>query len=362
MTSQPRLPAGARQHAAAAGGRWTSKPVPHVVDDHVGFNDLVGEPSDWTERFARLSWALVTFTRSVSTDDNGNKTVTVTTDCDPPDMVLLARKGDAQYWNGDRWNEDYQTRKLWCADITTEMLREGLVDTAYPDVIGGDEPRLGGIQTAMVAASNCRHRPRGGVHVLTGAVAQLRGLRLLQSMAPAEGWETKLGDYTVPSDIRGLHRDCFVDAAQAYKNLPKPPWADGVPWGPQPVAGHATNSDGGDVFVGEHGDLLWRALTETDHNGLSPLKAGATGSVTTYVTRHLIAAAVLYDETAAEQLTSDLFVGVEQRNRAAARDRALSVFANAYLNSNREPFRHDWNDEQQRRIRGFIETVEGLEP
>ena len=361
MTSQPRSPAGARHGTVAAGGRWTSKPVPDVVDGVVGFNDLVGAPSDWTERSARLRWALVTFTRSVVTTVSANQVVTITTDCDLPHMKLLAKKGDVHYWNGDKWNGDHQTRKLWCADITAQMLQEGLVDTAYPDVIGGVQSRCGGIHTAMDAASNNKYRPRGSVHVLTGAVAQLRGLRLLQSMAPDDGWETKLGNHTVPTGIRELQRMCFVDAAQAYKKLPRPPWEDGVPWGPQYVAGLADANTGGTLFVGEHGDLLWKTLTETERHGSSPLKQGLRGGFDrTETDLEMVVAAALYDKTAQRQLTHGLFDGVAPDDRAGMQRAALAAFTGE-LNPPSGRWSR-WTDVQQQQLREFVAIVEALEP
>ena len=107
---------------------------------------------------------------------------------------------------------------LWGADLTRRMLEEGLVPT-----------NVEAARTVMYAASNPEHEPwRGGPHVLVD------------------------------------------DAVAVYTQL-KP--AQTEPWVPQPTTGYATNHDGDDVFVGEHGDLLWRVLTETDHTGWSPLKA-----------------------------------------------------------------------------------------
>ena len=355
--TQPRMPARARQNNTATGGRWSSKTVPTVADEHFELhNDAVGPANDWTRREVRVGNASVGFDRVVETGDDGNQVVTITADCEPADMLLLARKGDEAYWSGDNWRKHHKDRRTWSADIAVNMLHEGLVATGYGDVNTG-------LAAVMSGIGGTRRLTRRSPHALTAVVAQMRALRLIQSMVGLSfSWETKLGGHIIPHNTTNLLNTCFRDAAYVYERIQRPPWEpDDVPWGPQMVAGHATTVNGHDSFVGEHSDLVWRALTETDHVGLSPLKSGATGSVTTYVTRHLIAAAVLYDDEAAMQLTSDLFVGVEQRNRVAARDRTLRVLTNA-LNSNREPFRHDWNDEQQRRLRGFIETVEGLEP
>ena len=152
---------------------------------------------------------------------------------------------------------------------------------------------------------NEHRKTDGGCHVLTGAVAQLRGLRLIQSMTPSTGWDTMFGGNWLTNQLP-MFRGCFDETLRVYRVLAQPPWTDTEPWGPQPVAGHATTSEGDDVFVGEHADLLWRALTETDYYGLSPLKAG--GSVSTdAAAADLIAGAVLYDQTAATQLTHGLF-------------------------------------------------------
>ena len=108
-----------------------------------------------------------------------------------------------------------------------------------------------------------------------------------------------------------------------------------MPWGAQEVAGHATateigwydpDSDGGvgqPMFVGEHGDLLWKAVTETTSSGLTPLKIGLWRHGSD-ASEQIAVAAALYDETAREQLTTELFVGVDNgEHRTAMRTNIL---------------------------------------
>ena len=164
-------------------------------------------------------------------------------------------------------------------------------------------------------------------HTLTAVVAQIRGLRVLQSMASTQGWSTKLGGYETPREVPGLLVGCFFDVGDQYLRLQRPPWEDMTPWGPQEPAGHATTHYCGDMFVGEHSDLLWRALTETDCTGLSPLKVKIgtpIPSVAWQEMRELVVAAALYDETAAYQLTHGLFDGAHWE-RSHLKERALTV-------------------------------------
>ena len=361
MTTQPRQPVGTRRGDVSVAGRWASKPVPGINPEPVGFNDgVVGEP-DGCDRFDVQIYGLqTTFTRTVETDETGTKVVSVTTDCDDPTMVLLARKGDAGYWS-DGWGDDVEVCRLWSADICRQMLQEGLVSTWYGD---GVEP----IYTAMTAAINDElQNDRFGKHVFTYVIAQLRGLRLLQSMAPADGWDTKFADRAIPISVTGLFDDRFEDMLRVYAALPSPPWdTTGPPHtlrlGPR-VAGQATTYDSAEVFVGENGDLVWRAVTETEQGGLSPLKVGILHRDpinNSDAAGRMCVAAVLYDELAEKQLTSDLFVGIEPvSNRRVVRECTLQTFADA-LNPTEGECR--WTPEQQHRIRGFIKTVEGLEP
>ena len=88
---------------------------------------------------------------------------------------------------------------------------------------------------------------------------------------------------------------------------------------------------------------------------MSPLKEGILRCAAT----GLVTAAALYDKKAQQQITSGLFDGVKQRDRATIRTRALETFADE-LNPRDKPCR--WTAEQQTQIRGFIKTVETLEP
>ena len=121
------------------------------------------------------------------------------------------------------------------------------------------------------------------------------GLRLMQSMSPTA--LERLGWRTITLRHGGLFDERFEDAFHVYAMLPPAP-RRGAGWGPQPVAGHATTSTGRDVFVGENSDLLWRALTETDYYGRSPLKAAMFWEMPTVLRQEMIVAAALYDNTA----------------------------------------------------------------
>ena len=374
---QPRLPVGARKDGVASGGRWASKPVPDLTaGDPLGFNQDVDEPAspkpfDWDKRVVRVANGNIVFERRVETDDAGNDVVTVTSDCDGPELMLLNRKGDIDYWSGDNWRHHTKDRRIWAADIAVNMLRQGLVSTGHGTGVEGLQAV---VNKATVGALHGL-----GPNALTGVVAQIRALRLLQSMTNgSKRWHTTLGGSPIPTGTYGLMLSRFKDVLGVYQKLPKPPWDDttppGLPWGPQLVAGHASlhTWNGGareSMFVGENNDLLWRALTETDNDGLSPLKAGLGVGGFSQWSRHMIVAAALYNETAERQLTSDLFVGVgfgervspfqrvEERNDALIKTR--DVFLNALTPETGECC---WTAEQQQRIRGFVDVIENLEP
>ena len=352
-----------------AGGRFTNKTVPSLKDDTIGFG-ADPSPCDWTTHTIKIFGMETTFTRTVDTDG----VVSVATDCDPPDMLLLARKGDRGYWSGNTWSKHHKDRRLWSADIARRMLEEGLVATGW-------EPDTEPIRTAMLAASSPRSRTAGtGLstvvpHALTTIVAQLRGLRLIESSAPAEGWATKLGGYNIPARRRGLLSDCFSTAAGVYRWLPPPPWDDAdpvgvVPWRWETIWGDRSVSagHGPGCFVGDHGDLVWRALTETNLSGLSPLKNKLRdGYDGTQADWDMIATAVLYDDVAARQLTTDLFVGVETSEQPRVRSRTLKLLDYALNPQNYHgprkwsaPDERRWSPTEQQRIRGFVETVEAL--
>ena len=352
MTTQPRQRAG-----SAVGGRWASKQAPDVTNAMVCFNDAaVAAPNDWDRRAVRIWGLQTTFTRTVDSDG-----VTVTAGCDSPELVLLAYKGDAEYWSDNRtagrkalWSKNNKDRRIWSADITRRMLEEGHVATGYDT--GSD-----GVYTAMKAACSRQRETCDERHTFTSALAQIRGLALVQSMAPAKDWDTKFGGHRLPDRTNDLLKQQFGEVLTTYLSLRQPPWDDGVPWGPQPIAGHATSRLGRDVFVGENGDLMWRALTETDLNGMSPLKAGVIDLPNVPGQQAMVAAAALYDGTAQKQITSGLFDGVDRpRHRAILRTKMVNVFA-GQLNPSGGHIARYWTPEQQDRIRGFIEVIEGLE-
>ena len=361
MNQQPRQQTGTRRNDVSVAGQWASKTPPDINNTQIGFNDdaetgAVANPHGWTKHTVTVEGLQTTFERRVGTDCDGNDVVTITTDCDPPEMLLLAKKGDYDYWSGDTWAKDHPNHRLWCADITAGMLREGLVATE--DLAGS------GPQTAMSAAGHVHYTPTVGPHGLTAVVAQIRGLRLLQSMAPANVWKTKLGGYVIPLGIRRLLADSFSDVSRVYNLLRQPLWGDpeqpATPWGSQAVAGHATTNTGNEIFVGEHGNLLWRAVTETTKGGLSPLKVGIIGSIGSIWVREMVAAAALYDKTAEQQLTTGMFVGFRPRERAPMRTLTLEAF-NAALNPTDDGDCR-WTDEQQNKLREFIKVVEALKP
>ena len=159
-------------------------------------------------------------------------------------MLLLARKGDADYWSGDNWRKNRKDRRLWSADIARRMLEEGLVKT-----VDGYSRSGAGIATVMTEATSASKTRHWGPHLLTGVVAQIRGMRLLQSMAPEVGWDTKLGGVGLRSRSNTLLWEGFCDVSRAYDRLQRPPWDDEMEWGPQEEAGHATTDDGGSVYV-----------------------------------------------------------------------------------------------------------------
>ena len=364
---QPRQPVGARRNNETVAGQFANKPVPDINNEQLGFNTDTAavKPCGWDRRVARVGKIRTVFTRTVETDETGSAVVSVTADCDGPELLLLTKKGDPSYWNFGVWAKDHETRRAWTADITSVMLREGLVDTV--NGTGCD-----GVQTAMTAAARQTRPPDAwpkgwNPHCLTAAVAQIRGLRMLQSMAPpGRYWETKLGGYNLGwlDDRRGLLRDRFEEVCDVYNMLHQPPWdtthLPKTPAGPQPVAGHATTVDGDDfVFVGEHGDLLWRVLTETTHDGMSPLKEWLCRCDSSLTRMNVVVAAVLYDETAEYQLTHGLFDAVPYRDECL-RTHALKTFAEAL-----SPFpdgKCRWSPEQQDKIRGFMDVIEALDP
>ena len=174
-------------------------------------------------------------------------------------------------------------------------------------------------------------------------------------------WWTTLGGHDIPEHTLLVRSACFNAAARAYAGLPRPPWEKShALWGALPD-GYATTSAGEAVFVGENGDLLWRVLTETDHYGWSPLKQEVRWrGGTNQLDGDVIVAAALYDETAAQQVTTVLLAGVGHDNRADTQENVLYIFLQALHPADGDECR--WTPEQQDRIRGFINMVEALKP
>ena len=377
---QPRQPAKTRRGGRTVAGQWNSKQAPDIPDgDTLDFNDTdvrVAVPCVWVQRTVNLWDSSTTFRRVVETDDAGNTTGSVTTGRDDTVLMLLNRKGDIDYWV-EGWVDNRQERHAWCAEIARQMLQDGHIAT-YRGRYGP------GVEKAMAAAGTpgADRVDPDGLHLLTMSLAKIRGLRLLQSMLPP-GWSTVLDGYSTYGDTE-LLRDCYGDAQLAYRTLPQPPWENttlsGVPWGSQDPAGHAQTASG-EVFVGEHSDLLWRVLTEPDRHGMSPMKARLGDGKTFWrstkpmpeahrgleedhlgwlaLNVEIVSAAALYDETAERQLTTCLFDGVETGDRADMQQTVADMFTEA-LNPGVGECR--WTKQQQTRIRGFIDTVEALEP
>ena len=196
MNKQQWHPAGTRQSGAVAGGWSAAIPVPTVEggDSGVGLRNMVGSQGGGVERKTTIWGRKTTYCRSITSDG----TVEVTTDCDDPELLLLAHKGDVGYWSGNNWVKDYRTRQAWTASIAARMLREGHAAADDDD----------GVWVVMSAASSPQQRRsfqstgRVAPHALTGIVAQISGLRLLQTMALADGWDTTLGGFRLPMGPR----------------------------------------------------------------------------------------------------------------------------------------------------------------
>ena len=256
MTIQPRRPAGTRTADVSEGGRWASKPSAGLQRRRRRFSALRWVRSvTWATRTVEYWGMQTTFTRNVETTNGGGKVVTINSDCDDPTVLLLARKGDPQYWNGDTWANRHEDCLVWCVDIACRMLNEGLIATGYDS---NDEA----IAAAMSAASNPnRTQPYrfvvdedrlAATHTLTETVAQIRGLRLLQSMAPTERWSTRLGAYDIPQQNT-------VVAVESRRRCRR-----GVPTVASPPLGKHNNTLGGAADSGARNQrprrthLCWR--------------------------------------------------------------------------------------------------------
>ena len=162
--------------------------------------------------------------------------MSVTADCDDPTTLLLARKGDIGYWSGETWSKHDDDRRIWCSDIACRMLEEGLVATKP----GKYSDYREGIAAATQAAGGQEHDYTDDPHALTAVVAQIRGLRVLQSMAGhgSPDWYTTLNGWDIPEHTLLLRSVCFNTVARVYSGLCQPPWyPDDALWGPQEVAG-----------------------------------------------------------------------------------------------------------------------------
>ena len=190
------------------------------------------------------------------------------------------------------------------------------------------------------------------------------------AVAANDGTSRRLGHNTrrvsTPDGAALLLERCFTDAFRVYNMLPRPPWTDGVSWRAEQTAGYATDCAGGNVFIGADGDLLWRSWTETDHNGLSPLRAAlATRFGVSRTNRKELAAAALHEPIFQRQLTTGLFegfdttaTGVINRN-SLIKCNAMDVF---YYALNSPAGERRFIPEEQSRLREFIDTIELLQP
>ena len=96
MNSQQRVAAGARHSGEPAGGRWASKTVPTIKTGEFGFGvdtPPIGAVHDWTEQTVKIWGTRTTFHRTVETNEAGDDVATVTTNCDGPELLLLAKPG-----------------------------------------------------------------------------------------------------------------------------------------------------------------------------------------------------------------------------------------------------------------------------
>ena len=241
----------------STGGRFAQKPVPTIETSDLDFNtrDVIGPPCDWHTRTVHVNDTDIVFERHPETSGTA---VSVTTNCDPPDMLLLHRKNDVDYWSYEKWCAYRDETLLWTVEIARQMLEEGFVATGYDD-------NDAGIRTVMTTAGGGFFSSLSSSrNALSRVVAHIRGLRLLQSMAGhSPEWRTGFGGRSVPDDVWGSLAERYETVCGVYHWSRRPPWSSRPQWGPQTVAGHATTVDGNDMFVGEHSDLLWRALTET---------------------------------------------------------------------------------------------------
>ena len=209
------------------------------------------------------------FTRDINDDG----VITVTTDTDDPALWKLARKGDTDYWTHQYWNDD-EGRRMWTADIVARMLEEGLiaVDEYGPGI---------GMDAAITAMpSHEEDSAKYGSHAVTATIARIRGLRLIQELVPNTFDDAAMyGLFNRNNpDTDAARGELLVKTrGHVYSQFDRPPWRNGPPWTETDEHGYATGDTGNKVFVGEKGDLLWRALTEQDrHGGHRSKRSGRT--------------------------------------------------------------------------------------
>ena len=344
-TPQTRRPAG-----STSGGQFTGVEKPAVDDQALRFN---GTDADWDRLETSFLGLQTVFTRHVAVGG----AVTVSTDGDDPSVWMLAHKNDASYWSDGNWSRHKKDRQQWSAPIVAQMLSEGLVAVV-------DKNEESGVYTAMHAASSPKSGDwRHGPHILTGKIAQSRGLRLIHSLAPRTTQAIgKLGDYDARHDRVGDRLGVFKTVFSLYQRFDRPPWPDGPPWTKPDEHGYVTFPGGASLFVGANGDLLWRVLTEPDQRGLSWLSDGLRWTLP--MAHELVTAAALYDSETERQLTTGLFDNTTpttwDADQTETQRRLMLRFFNSQLGDNTKA--SCWTSEQQTKIRGFIETVEALEP
>ena len=217
---------------------------------------------------------------------------------------------------------------MWCAEIVRQMSEEGLVAC---DVEA--------IQTAMTAAGDPQELTRETPHFVSVVIAQIRGLRLIESMASqSHRWSTKFGGRDIPQETSDLMAGWFNVVCNMYRSVHhRQPTAD------------IKNS-----VVGEHGDLLWRALTETDHHGSSLLKTRLLQLAPfTEPAKDMTVDAALHNTTVAQQLTHGLFDGIDPTRCGYLRMRVRNIFRHGSKTGR-------YTDEQLQRIQEFIDIVDAL--
>ena len=304
MGIQPRRPAG-----TTTGGQFTINTAP-TFD---GQPQFVNQPETCSE-----SWSVeydgteTTFTRH----PDGS----VTSNVDDPSLWMLAHKGDRTYWHEDRWRKNPDDLRAWSSELVAGMLQDGLV----PVVDETNTQCVDGVSAVMHAATD-QPQPLRGVYALCESVAKIRALRFVQSMMPQPGMPCWLdiGGWRIPAGTYGFLQERVHDVRSVFSTLPRNVWSTGGD-------GFVTDSD--TVFVGPGGDLLWRALTETDFYGQSPLMSvlrqdsgslSRSESLRRGSAKVMVAAGVLCDSVMRQQVTVDVVRGLEPQRRVAVQNRVV---------------------------------------